>query len=120
VLLPPAEQPAFLLQHCADDPELRERLRSLLQKDAEPPSTLFEGSAADGSAPRRIGHFTLLEVLGEGGMGTVYLARQDEPRRLVALKTVRVCTGSPEVAARLVTEFRGSKVSCAFPSCARS
>ena len=105
VLLPPAEQPAFFEEHCPDDPELRERLRLLLKADVEG-DTLLEGGAAGSTAPRRIGRFTLLDLLGEGGMGTVYLARQDEPRRLVALKTVRVGTGSPEVAARLVTEFR--------------
>lgn len=42
------------------------------------------------SALPRIGHYQSLRVLGEGGMGTVYEAQQDNPRRTVALKVVRV------------------------------
>lgn len=55
--------------------------------------------------PARIGPYVLGEILGEGGMGTVYLARQDEPiKRTVALKLVRRGRRSPALAARFEIE----------------
>ncbi|MCC6428706.1 MAG: serine/threonine protein kinase [Phycisphaerales bacterium] len=39
--------------------------------------------------PSRIGRYTIIRILGEGGMGTVYEAQQESPRRAVALKVIR-------------------------------
>jgi tetratricopeptide (TPR) repeat protein/predicted Ser/Thr protein kinase len=51
--------------------------------------------------PERIGPYRIVEVLGEGGMGVVYLAEQTEPvSRRVALKILRPGVDSPEVLAR--------------------
>jgi len=55
--------------------------------------------------PRQVGPYTILECIGEGGMGTVYLAEQFEPmRRRVALKQIKLGTSTQEVIARFDAE----------------
>jgi len=89
---------------------------------AEPHATQFSGSGAtagdavttapgdsprrnDGAAlPKRIGSYGILGLLGEGGMGAVYEAEQDQPRRLVALKVIRAAWASPETLRRFEQE----------------
>src|SRR5262249_15867996 len=98
------ERQAYLDQACADDPALRHRVEALLRAHdraggflgrvpdpaetagAEP--STGTGPTADFAARAVIaGRYKLLERIGEGGMGEVYLAQQTEPiRRLVAGK----------------------------------
>jgi len=54
--------------------------------------------------PASIGSYRILRLLGEGGMGAVYEAEQDQPRRRVALKVIRAAWASPELLRRFEQE----------------
>jgi eukaryotic-like serine/threonine-protein kinase len=54
--------------------------------------------------PSAIGHYSILRLLGEGGMGAVYEAEQNHPRRSVALKVIRAAWASPELLRRFEQE----------------
>jgi tetratricopeptide (TPR) repeat protein/predicted Ser/Thr protein kinase len=100
---------AFLKQACAGDASLERELVSLLKEsdDAEPfletPALHLAAkdmAASTQSGPRShpgaIGRYRIVRLLGEGGMGSVYQAEQDEPRRTVALKIIKVGFATPE------------------------
>jgi tetratricopeptide (TPR) repeat protein/predicted Ser/Thr protein kinase len=54
--------------------------------------------------PASIGNYRIVRLLGEGGMGAVYEAEQDQPRRLVALKVIKAAWASPELLRRFEQE----------------
>jgi tetratricopeptide (TPR) repeat protein len=99
--LPPAERATFLAAQCPDDSEMREAVERLLASTASPGGAIAEavGSAAAlwaesraGSvAGRRIGPYLVMELIGEGGMGSVYRAVRDGDgfRKEVALKVIK-------------------------------
>ena len=63
------------------------------------------GAQATRERPERIGQYRILDVLGEGGMGVVYLAEQTEPlRRQVALKLIKLGMDTKQVIARFESE----------------
>ncbi len=74
---------------CADRPDLVARVREILDHDPLAVSRLDPPDPGDPADLRRLGPFTLKGLLGEGGMGRVYLAEQDGLRRPVALKVLR-------------------------------
>ena len=83
---PVGERTAFLQQECGGDDALRARIESLLHADDNPASLLEPKlpatSASDSlneAAGQMIGPYKLLQQIGEGGMGTVYMAEQSEP-----------------------------------------
>jgi len=117
--LPPAERAAYLDQACAGETALRQRVEALLQASEESCACL-EGSAAvlpgrgrTVSPPHipaekpgdRIGRYKLLEQIGEGGCGVVYMAEQEQPvRRRVALKVIKLGMDTKQVIARFEAE----------------
>ena len=113
---PEADRAAYLDQECADDPALRERAEALLRAQAAAGS--FLGSPAPcpvmtvdeqpvGEGPGTvIGPYKLLEQIGEGGFGVVFMAEQTQPvRRKVALKVLKPGMDTRQVVARFEAEF---------------
>jgi len=117
--LPPSDWIAFLDRECGTDAALRQRLERLLHAHQEAGSFLD-----DAVLPRlrtalcpteilpitekpgdRIGRYKLLQQIGEGGCGVVYMAEQEEPvRRRVALKVIKLGMDTKNVIARFEAE----------------
>ena len=110
--LPRGERGAFLDQHCAGQAELRAEVESLLSQEETLGGFLEQPAAREAapepepaaSHPERIGAYRILKPLGFGGMGVVYLAEQDSPRRMVALKLLRFDSASPRQVERFERE----------------
>ncbi len=112
--LPPAERSAFLDERCAEDVELRAEVERLLANSELP--TPLPASPLDlagellaridpqavAEAPVRVGPYRIVRELGQGGMGTVYLAERDDDqfRQRVAIKLLRRGLGSEELTRR--------------------
>jgi serine/threonine protein kinase/WD40 repeat protein len=108
-----AERGAFLDGACRDNPALRKRLDLLLEghfaaagfltKDADRATLVTERIAP--SEPDTIDRYRILEKLGEGGCGVVYVAEQTAPvRRRVALKVIKLGMDTKAVVARFEAE----------------
>jgi len=121
----PVEQAAFLDRACAGEAALRQRIERLLQchqqhdsflEGAAQPlgatsaqaSSAEEAASANAVAERPgsiIGPYKLLEQIGEGGMGLVFMAEQQQPvRRKVALKILKPGMDTRQVIARFEAE----------------
>jgi serine/threonine protein kinase/WD40 repeat protein len=121
------ERRAFLDRACAGDDPLRRDVEHLLEQDGEAEggagsdrihraeaviAEALAGCAASSQArwpgpgwlPERIGHYRILREIGKGGMGAVFLAQQDDPQRLVALKILRPDLLSPGLRRRFEFE----------------
>jgi hypothetical protein len=122
----PGQRAAFLEQACAGDTGLRANVEELLASQPDVEDFFAEGGAAlkmivgDASVPAglaaptrlgeeeigsRIGRYKLLQKIGEGGCGVVYMAEQQEPvRRRVALKIIKLGMDTKNVIARFEAE----------------
>lgn len=109
------ERAAFLAGACGDDLALRGRVEALLARSVglgeflEKPvahlASVQESQVLDEQAGTVIGRYKLLEKIGEGGMGVVYMAQQEEPvRRRVALKIIKLGMDTKQVVARFEAE----------------
>src|ERR1017187_3450498 len=119
--LPDAARTPFLDCECADDAALRARVERLLSAhgqskvffdDCQPALALAESGdavaeavSADEELGRHIGPYKLLQKIGEGGCGVVYMAEQETPvRRRVALKIIKLGMDTKSVIARFEAE----------------
>src|SRR6185503_12830287 len=117
---PVAERPAFLQAVCGADGALLRRLEVLLSAHDRPDELLRDDAsnptvkatmkidladAPDEAVGQKIGRYKLLERVGEGGCGVVYVAEQTEPvRRRVALKVIKLGMDTKQVVARFEAE----------------
>jgi serine/threonine protein kinase/WD40 repeat protein len=108
-----AERAAFLDRACGDNAALRAGVEALLRVSQKSGDLLDmpENAGPTANLPSHerpgavIGPYKLIEAIGEGGMGTVYMAQQTEPvRRLVALKLIKPGMDSRQVIARFEAE----------------
>ncbi|HYL39540.1 MAG TPA: serine/threonine-protein kinase [Bryobacteraceae bacterium] len=103
------QRAAFLQQACAGDKSIEREVISLLA-ESEGTGDFLEAPALEVAArelaastvpaghshPAAIGRYRIIRLLGEGGMGTVYEAEQEEPRRVVALKVIKLGLATPD------------------------
>src|SRR5262245_39996035 len=114
--LPPSERPALPSARCGNDAEILGEVRRLLAHDdlaaghdgvrqllgeeaIRAARAGLEGLAAVSVSewlPERVGPYRILRKIGQGGMGVVYEAEQDSPRRRVALKMIPPTGASDE------------------------
>ena len=111
-----AERIAFLDQACADDGELRRRIDALLKSNERaadfletPPTASFTEARSKVTAGEKPGdhvdRYKLLQQIGEGGCGIVFMAEQETPvRRRVALKIIKPGMDTKSVIARFEAE----------------
>jgi tetratricopeptide (TPR) repeat protein/DNA-binding beta-propeller fold protein YncE len=110
----PAERAAVLERECGADAALRRQVEALLNERehrAADPEVIIPAGATVGEPPStegprgRVGRYKLLQQIGEGGMGVVFLAEQTGPvRREVALKLIKPGMDSREVIGRFEAE----------------
>ncbi|HRX86850.1 MAG TPA: serine/threonine-protein kinase, partial [Phycisphaerae bacterium] len=112
----------FVNRACADEGALRTEVFSLLAHDEVPADldravvdsarevlssathTADSPSGADAGMPARIGAYSIIRRIGEGGMGEVFEAEQESPKRRVALKVIRAGSLAPMLVRRFEQE----------------
>lgn len=86
----PEELGRVLSEGCRGDDALEAQVRALLEADRAVPERFLAGAPSRGDVlPERIGSYRIVRRIGEGGMGVVFEADQENPRRRVALKLLK-------------------------------
>lgn len=111
--LSPSEREKYLNEHCSEDPGLRQEIVELVAEESQVHS-LLDGVALDAAGvlddltkeSQQIGAYRLVEKLGVGGMGEVYLAERVDGHftHQVALKLVRAGVQSEHIQQRFLME----------------
>ncbi|HNO77879.1 MAG TPA: serine/threonine-protein kinase [Phycisphaerae bacterium] len=108
---PANERAAWLADEAADDADVFREVREMLAEESNPNSAAKQLDAGAASMlddsptmPERIGKYRIVGLKGHGGMGIVYEAEQDSPKRRVALKVIRTPMVSPQLLARFKRE----------------
>jgi eukaryotic-like serine/threonine-protein kinase len=114
--LPANERAGYLERACGRDAKLRQKVEALLQThdqvgdflEQSPQKTAIENTPEIPPSEKpgdRVGRYKLLEQIGEGGCGVVFMAEQEEPvRRRVAIKMIKPGMDSKNVIARFESE----------------
>ena len=110
--IPESERAAFLDTACGTDSDLRREVEAMFAVDGDSQATSVFGrlDRIDVKTPIlpesivRVGGYECLSILGTGGMGVVYLARQENPRREVAVKLINTGVMSEATLSRFKTE----------------
>ncbi len=120
--LEPSQRQALLEERCSDDPSLKSEVLALLAEDDRTTGLLDRPALGEqlrmsqigtvqvvGSVAEQpgavIGRYKLLQKIGEGGFGTVYMAQQQQPvQRKVALKIIKLGMDTRQVIARFEAE----------------
>src|SRR5262245_20823459 len=110
----PGERAAYLDRACAGNPRLRQEVEELLAahdrlgsvyKDIRPPAAPMDEPPLTERPGTVIGPYKLLEQIGEGGFGIVFMAEQQQPvRRKVALKVIKPGMDTRQIVARFEAE----------------
>src|SRR5512143_3138303 len=113
-LAEPGERAAYLARACGADARLRAEVEGMLREavgadaffaPSESRGTVAWGPPVSEKPGDRIGRYKLLQQIGEGGCGVVYMAEQEEPvRRRVALKVIKLGMDTKNVIARFEAE----------------
>lgn len=111
--LAPRERELLLEKECAGDAELRAAVEKLVKgeelvKREESGTDILQRvdlALQQNAPPERIGHYKIVRVVGEGGMGIVYEATQEHPARTVALKVIRPGHESSALVRRFAREI---------------
>ncbi|HRX84561.1 MAG TPA: tetratricopeptide repeat protein [Phycisphaerae bacterium] len=105
--LPDSVRADFLARACGNDADLRRAVEQLVHHDSAACAAVDSGERGEGiralsaaaladedAQPRSIGQYQIVRRIGKGGMGIVYEARQDHPRRTVAVKILHAGIGT--------------------------